>query len=71
MSPYIEGRERYIKDGDDDDSNNIYQSDLVRLVLNLAFMTEEEVKKFSFTKQAYDEIAEKSKIKMAVGEALR
>jgi len=39
VSPYIAEREKYIKDGDEDDSNNVYQSDLVRIVLNLAFMT--------------------------------
>ena len=46
-------REKYIVDDDDDEENDNAQSDLVRAVLNLAFFTEEQAKKFSFDKDAY------------------
>jgi len=46
----IPDRNKFIKDGDDDDGNNSYQSDLVRLVLNLSFLTEEDIGAFSFDK---------------------
>jgi hypothetical protein len=38
----VEGRERLIDDGDNDDTNNAFQSDFVRLVLNLAYIHEDE-----------------------------
>ena len=53
VSPSIPDREKYIKDGDDDNSNNEYQSDLVRLVLNLAYMTKKEVEEFSFDRDCF------------------
>ena len=46
VSPNIEDRENIIKDGDDDNENNAYQSDLIKIALNLAFMTKDEVKNF-------------------------
>lgn len=32
-----EKRSQYIKDGDDDDENNMMQSDLVKIILNLHY----------------------------------
>lgn len=49
----VPNRNKFIKDGDDDDGNNSYQSDLVRLVLNLSFLSEEEVTHFSFNKNLH------------------
>lgn len=46
-------RNKFIKDGDDDDGNNSYQSDLVRLVLNLSFLSEDELNHFSFNKNLH------------------
>lgn len=42
-----------IIDDDDDESNDNQQSDLVRLVLNLAYITEEQAKNFNFDKESY------------------
>lgn len=52
VSPNIQDRENIIKDGDDDNENNAYQSDLIKLALNLAFMTKDEIKKFQFDKRS-------------------
>jgi len=46
-------REKYIIDDDDDESNDAAQSDLVKLVLSLAFMTEDRAHEFTFSKTAY------------------
>jgi len=46
-------REKYIIDDDDDESNDAAQSDLVKLVLSLAYMTEEKAHEFNFSKLAY------------------
>ena len=48
VSPSIPNREQYIKDGDDDDFDNGFQSDLVRRVLNLAFIRYDDLKKLNF-----------------------
>ena len=40
FSPSLPDREHYIIDDDDDDENNGAQSDLVKLILNLAFLPE-------------------------------
>lgn len=48
-----EDRETYIKDDDDDNSNDAAQSDLVKMILNLAFLEEERAKSFSFDKNFY------------------
>lgn len=45
-------RKELIQDDDDDDENNAYQSDLVRLVLNLAYMTDADFQTYEFTKEA-------------------
>lgn len=44
----LDGRKDYIIDGDDDDKNDCAQSDLVRIVLNLAFLSEEEIHQITF-----------------------
>ena len=42
------GRKDYIVDGDDDDTNDCAQSDLVRIILNLAFLTKDDVTHMTF-----------------------
>jgi len=44
----LDDRADYIIDGDTDASNDCAQSDLVRIILNLAFLTEDDVKDMSF-----------------------
>jgi len=44
-------RAEFIIDDDDDEENDCAQSDVVRLALNLAFLTEEDAKNFSFDKK--------------------
>lgn len=44
ISAAIPDRWKYIKDGDDDDTNNPEQSDFVRRILNLSFLPPEELK---------------------------
>jgi hypothetical protein len=56
-----DNREMYIIDDDDDEGNDNAQSDLVKIVLNLAFLTEERALGFSFDKNAYSQQV-KSKI---------
>jgi hypothetical protein len=38
----VEGRDRLIEDGDNDDTNNAFQSDFVRLILNLPYIHEDD-----------------------------
>mmetsp|Transcript_33793 Transcript_33793/g.44593 ORF Transcript_33793/g.44593 Transcript_33793/m.44593 type:complete len:100 (-) Transcript_33793:172-471(-) len=44
-----EDRDLLIIDGDDNEGDDAAQSDLVRVALSLAYMTEEEAKNFQFT----------------------
>ena len=44
----LDGRKDYIIDGDDDDKNDCAQSDLVRIVLNLAFLSHDEIMQITF-----------------------
>ena len=48
-------RQRFIIDDDDDEDNDDAQSDLVRLVLNLSFLTEQQAKSFNFDKDSYSD----------------
>jgi hypothetical protein len=48
-----EDRARYIIDNDDDEENDEAQSDLIRLVLNIAYLTEERAINFTFGKDSY------------------
>ncbi len=52
FSPAREDRNEFIKDDDDEEGNDAAQSDLVKMILNLAFMSEERAKNFSFDKKA-------------------
>ena len=45
-------RDEMIIDDDDDEGNDAAQSDMVRICLNLAYLTEKEATLFSFDKQA-------------------
>ena len=45
-----EDRAEMIIDDDDDEGNDAAQSDLVRVALNLAFMTEAKARSFRFNK---------------------
>jgi len=42
-------RDRLIIDGDDNEGDDAAQSDLVRVALNLAYLTENEARTFKFT----------------------
>jgi hypothetical protein len=53
FGPSKEDRATLIIDDDSDEDNDNAQSDLVKMALNLAFMTEAEAKAFSFDKNAY------------------
>lgn len=46
-------REKYIIDDDEDEDNDNAQSDLVRMILNLAFLHESKAKTFTFSKDTY------------------
>ena len=52
-SPSIENRCDYIIDEDEDETNDDIQSDLVKIVLNLGYLTKEQRKKFKFNKQEF------------------
>jgi hypothetical protein len=53
FSPALPDRETYIVDDDDEEGNDNAQSDLVKIILNLAFLTEKQAKEFSFSKDSY------------------
>jgi len=54
VSPvYGDARADYIIDNDDDEENDDAQSDIVKVALNLAFLTEEFAMNFSFDKKAF------------------
>jgi hypothetical protein len=53
FSSDLPDRSKYIIDDDEDEDNDMAQSDLVRMVLNMAFLTEEQAQKFSFDKATY------------------
>jgi hypothetical protein len=48
-----EKRSQYIKDGDDDDENNMMQSDLVKIILNLPYLPISLAESFTFDKEFY------------------
>lgn len=63
FSSAMENRSDYIIDDDEDEGNDNAQSDLVRIVLNLAFLTEEKALSFSFNKETYkNQVASKTEI---------
>lgn len=53
-------RKLYIIDDDDDEENDEAQSDLVRLILNLPYLKEEDAMRFSFDKKAASGLINKS-----------
>ena len=61
-----EDREDFIIDDDDDEDNDNAQSDLVRMVLNLAYLHESQAKAFTFDKNAYS-----AQVKGALGGLLK
>ena len=56
-----EDRAEMIIDDDDDEGNDAAQSDLVRVALNLAFMTEDKAKTFKFNKNDLTNMINESK----------
>ena len=54
-------RNDMIIDDDDEEGNDAAQSDLVRVGLNLAYMTEEKAKKFKFNKDALTDLCSRIK----------
>lgn len=56
FSPSL-GKERaqYIKDADDDEDNDMMQSDLVKVILNLAYLPPSLARTFTFDKGFYKE----------------
>lgn len=46
-------RADYIIDDDEDEDNDEAQSDLVKMVLNLAFLPEKQARDFTFDKSSY------------------
>jgi len=63
MPAYIAGREEYIIDGDKDEGNDHIQSDLVRILLNLAYLDEEKQDKFQMDKNFVQQHLEKGLFK--------
>jgi hypothetical protein len=51
-----EDRKDCIIDDDEDEDNDNAQSDLVRMVLNLAFLTKHQAKAFTFDKNTYSQV---------------
>ena len=49
FSADLDDRKDFIIDGDDNEDNDCAQSDLVRIILNLAFLGEDEVKNMKFS----------------------
>ena len=52
-------RKDYIIDGDDNDKNDCAQSDLVRIVLNLAFLSQDDIQEMSFDQAGIQKLLEK------------
>jgi hypothetical protein len=50
---YGEDRNKYIKDADEDEDNDMMQSDLVKVILNIAYLPPELAKNFTFDKEFY------------------
>lgn len=57
-----ENRAECIIDDDEDEGNDAAQSDLVRLALNLAYLTEAEAQNFRMGKQAVKDMRQSAKI---------
>ena len=61
FSADLPNRHEYIVDRDEDETNDVAQSDLVRLVLNLAFLDVDEAKKIDFNPQGLAMLEERAK----------
>jgi len=57
-----DNRETFIIDDDDNEDNDNAQSDLVKIVLNLAFLTEDKARTFTFDKNTYSQQIKSTKI---------
>mmetsp|Transcript_8384 Transcript_8384/g.14016 ORF Transcript_8384/g.14016 Transcript_8384/m.14016 type:complete len:87 (+) Transcript_8384:3187-3447(+) len=58
----LEDREDYIVDDDDKPQNDVVQSDYVRVMLTLAFQSEEMIRETTFTQEGIQALAERSNI---------
>jgi len=56
FSADLPNRHEYIVDADDNTTNDVAQSDLVRVVLNLAFLGQDEVKNIKFNPEGLQEL---------------
>lgn len=56
MTAAEEDRSNVIIDDDSDEENDAAQSDIVRICLNLAYLTEKEAKGFRFDKMSYKNV---------------
>jgi hypothetical protein len=52
FSPSQDDRATFIIDDDEDEDNDMAQSDLVKIILNLAFLTSKQAKEFTFSKSS-------------------
>ena len=59
-------RDEMIIDDDIEEGNDAAQSDLIRIGLNLAFITEDKAKKFKFDKDALTELCSRHKLAAAI-----
>ena len=59
VAAYQENREDFIIDNDDRNDNNTAQSDLVRIALNVGFLTEKEVQELTFNVDGIMKLKEK------------
>lgn len=57
FSPAKGDRGQWIKDDDDEEGNDAAQSDLVKMILNMAFLPEERARNFTFDKGFYKNAA--------------
>lgn len=53
IPPHVQDREKMIKDGDDILSNNVYQSDVVSIFLNLSAIPDECIKGLEISSEDY------------------
>lgn len=53
ISSSVEDRGKFILDGDDDESNDMAQSDTVRVALNLAYLPEKEARDIRLDKEGF------------------
>lgn len=61
FSADLPNRHDYIVDKNDDETDDVAQSDLVRLILNLAFLDQEEVKQIEFNPQGLAKLEKRAK----------